>query len=127
MLWPRSNPPSSGRLVEESQHHEVQDQDTSPVFPFSGLSGDVANGNETEPTACQKECRSEQKALVACVDSIRSAKLAASSESSEISKESSRLSHEGSSSATPECLPLAVAAWTRCCEDANLREQDEKM
>ena len=64
------------------------------------------------PTACQRECSSQQKALTACVDSIRLVR-------------ESQSSSEETRSDTPQCLPLAIAAWTQCCEDANLREMKD--
>jgi hypothetical protein len=64
------------------------------------------------PTACQRECSMQQKALTACVDSIRAAR----------ENQSSSDGESGASSDTPECLLGAVAAWTKCCEEANLRE-----
>ena len=58
-----------------------------------------------ESTACQRECATQQKDLTSCVESIRSAR------------------EEGATSiGNPQCLADAVAAWTRCCEDANLKE-----
>ena len=74
---------------------------------------------EEEPTACQKECTSQQKALVLCVDSIRSARLA---DASDVHGEGDNQD----SSSTPECLPMAIAAWTTCCQEANDRERELK-
>ena len=34
--------------------------------------------------------------------------------------------HGSTSTDTPECIPMAVAAWTKCCEEANLRERGQK-
>ncbi|KAL7544204.1 hypothetical protein ACHAWF_007587 [Thalassiosira exigua] len=64
---------------------------------------------EVEPSACERLCSSEQKSLVACVDSIRAA------------REDGAGGGGGgaSAAAAPACLPAAVAAWTRCCEEAN--------
>lgn len=35
-------------------------------------------------------------------------------------------STSGMSNSTPQCLPGAVAAWTRCCEEANVRERERE-
>lgn len=71
---------------------------------------------KVEPTACEKQCASHQKTLVACVDSIRAAR-------SDDDGGASSGSGNGSSAADANaCLPMAVAAWTKCCEEANLRE-----
>jgi len=55
---------------------------------------------------------------VACVESIRAAKLQQAERSSDGGDGTT------TSTDTPECLPMAVAAWTKCCEEANLRQQD---
>eukprot|EP00578_Thalassiosira_sp_NH16_P007658 CAMPEP_0181117178 /NCGR_PEP_ID=MMETSP1071-20121207/22364_1 /TAXON_ID=35127 /ORGANISM="Thalassiosira sp., Strain NH16" /LENGTH=107 /DNA_ID=CAMNT_0023201509 /DNA_START=71 /DNA_END=394 /DNA_ORIENTATION=- len=82
-----------------------------------------AAATKVEPTACERECASHQKTLVACVDSIRSAR-----GSDAGADASSGGGGDGSSSSadTPACLPVAVAAWTKCCEEANLREDAAK-
>jgi hypothetical protein len=53
---------------------------------------------DKEVSACQLECKDQQKSVVACVDSIR---------------------EEGKTSA---CLAPAVQAWTKCCTKANMAE-----
>lgn len=70
---------------------------------------------------------------MACVESIRAARLKAerddgsSSASSTTTDCSDDDDDDGSTSTnTPECLPMAVAAWTKCCEEANLRERGQK-
>ena len=60
---------------------------------------------------------------MACVESIRAAKSANGGESEAATSGSSGTSGGGEAAAdTPACLPVAVAAWTKCCEEANLRE-----
>mmetsp|Transcript_233 Transcript_233/g.471 ORF Transcript_233/g.471 Transcript_233/m.471 type:complete len:89 (+) Transcript_233:39-305(+) len=80
-----------------------------PINPSNENSIPIAT--EVEPTACERECSSQQKALVTCVDSIRAA----------------RDNEDGGESTadSPECLPMAVAAWTKCCEEANVREKEK--
>jgi hypothetical protein len=56
---------------------------------------------DKEVSACQLECKEQQTAVVACVDSIR---------------------EEGKTSA---CLAPAVQAWTKCCTEANVAEKDD--
>lgn len=83
------------------------------------------------PTACQKECTSQQQTLVACVETIRASRQSVSSASSQTSASSDgddepQDSTSGMSNSTPQCLPGAVAAWTRCCEEANVRERERE-
>lgn len=55
-------------------------------------------GSATPPSACQLQCKKEQKELVSCMDTIRN-------------------------SGKNECLEGAVASWTQCCAAANTREE----
>ena len=57
---------------------------------------------------------------MACVDSIRAAKL----QQAERRSDGSDGDGDTTSTDTPECLPMAVAAWTKCCEEANLRQRE---
>ena len=59
------------------------------------------NGDNEQQSACELKCRSEQQALVSCVDFIRSEK------------------NHGYSSSPQSCLAPAVSAWTKCCSEAN--------
>lgn len=95
-----------------------------------GSDGKVTVAKEVEPSACELLCKIEQKELVQCVDSIRAAK-ASSSNTAGNSKESTSSSGEESTAETPACLPLAIAAWTKCCTEANdlqleQQQQEEK-
>ena len=93
-----------------------------------GNSNNITIAKEVEPTACDVQCKIQQKSLVSCVDSIR----AANNNSDGSSSEDNSNDGSGPSSTTadtPACLPLAIAAWTKCCSDANERariEEDEK-
>ncbi|KAL7535892.1 hypothetical protein ACHAXR_008738 [Thalassiosira sp. AJA248-18] len=82
---------------------------------------------EVEPSACEKQCSTQQKSLVSCVDSIRSAAAAAQQSGDGESSPSTDGGGDESTTtteSTPDsCLPMAVAAWTKCCEDANMREE----
>mmetsp|Transcript_14209 Transcript_14209/g.29004 ORF Transcript_14209/g.29004 Transcript_14209/m.29004 type:complete len:116 (-) Transcript_14209:960-1307(-) len=80
----------------------------------------ITIAKEVEPTACETECVDQQKSLVACVDSIRAAKLQQAEQRSDGSDDDGTTT----STDTPECLPMAVAAWTKCCEEANLRQRE---
>ena len=92
----------------------------------------ITIAKEVEPTACETECIEQQKTLVACVDSIRAARLQqAEAQQNNAAADGSSSSLEGdatttTSTDTPECLPLAVAAWTKCCEEANIRQRKEQ-
>lgn len=64
---------------------------------------------------------------MACVESIRAARLQQRQVEGEGEQQSG---DEGdatttTSTDTPECLSMAVAAWTKCCEEANLRQKDQ--
>ncbi len=93
----------------------------------------ITIAKEVEPTACETECTDQQKALVACVDSIRAARMQQAEQAVEQSDDGSP---DGggdgdgdattTSTDTPECLPMAVAAWTKCCEEANLRQKEQQ-
>lgn len=97
-----------------------------------GGDGRVTAVAKVEPSACEIQCKIEQNLLVSCVDSIRAAKASSSSDSTSNSKESASSSgdnDEESSAETPACLPLAIAAWTKCCTEANdlqLEQQQKK-
>ena len=82
----------------------------------------VTVAKEVEPSACELRCEIEQKELVSCVDSIRAAKASSSNAATAGNSEESTSSNgnnEESSAETPACLPLAIAAWTKCCTEAN--------
>jgi len=89
----------------------------------NGSDGKVTIAKEVEPSACELRCQIEQRALVSCVDSIRAAKASSSNAATSNSEESTSSSgdndDEESSAETPACLPLAIAAWTKCCTEAN--------
>ena len=98
-----------------------------------GGNGKVTVAKEVEPSACELQCKIEQKELISCVDSIRAAKAsssnAATSNSEESSSSDNNNDEESSAAETPACLPLAIAAWTKCCTEANdlqLEQQEEE-
>ena len=91
-----------------------------PIAPTADGAPPVAT--QVESSACERQCAAQQKALTACVDSIREAR-----EESDAEGESANGGGEAKSGvATPACLPLAVAAWTRCCQDASEREREHE-
>ncbi|KAL7451681.1 hypothetical protein ACHAWC_004205 [Mediolabrus comicus] len=98
----------------------------------SSPSSSITIAEEVEPSACEKECSEQQRTLVACVDSIRAARLQSQQQADETQDDDDESSRGGdggtttTSTDTPECLPIAVAAWTKCCEEANLRERKMK-
>ena len=61
---------------------------------------------------------------MACVESIRAARL--QSQQQQADDGDGDGGTNTTSTDTPECLPMAVAAWTKCCEEANLRERKMK-
>ncbi len=91
----------------------------------------ITIAEEVEPSACEKECTEKQRSLVACVDSIRAARLQSQQQQADETQDDDKSSSGDGGTATtstdtPECLPMAVAAWTKCCEEANLREREMK-
>ena len=102
------------------------------TFPINNSSGESSStpitvAKEIEPTACETECVEQHKSLVACVESIRAARLQQQQEDANDGQNSdgdgSDSNTTTTSTDTPECLPMAVAAWTKCCEEANLRQR----
>mmetsp|Transcript_5786 Transcript_5786/g.12550 ORF Transcript_5786/g.12550 Transcript_5786/m.12550 type:complete len:96 (+) Transcript_5786:31-318(+) len=87
-------------------------------FPINPSNEDSTTpiATQVEPTACERLCSSQQKALVACVDSIRAAR-------SNREDDESTNDEASSSSQAPACLSMAVSAWTKCCEEANIEEE----
>ena len=59
---------------------------------------------------------------MACVDSIRAARL--QQVEGEQQNDNDGDATTTTSTDTPECLSMAVAAWTKCCEEANLRQKE---
>ena len=87
----------------------------------------ITIAEEVEPSACERECVEQQRTLVACVDSIRAARLQSQQQQAdETQADDGGGGATTTSTDTPECLPMAVAAWTKCCEEANLREREMK-
>ena len=73
-------------------------------------------------TACERLCSDQQRAVVACVNSLRDAAAGASGGSDYdvdgIDPAASPTSAIDANRAS--CLSGAVMAWTRCCEEANV-------
>ena len=91
-----------------------------------GNSNNITIAKEVEPTACELQCKIQQKSLVSCVDSIRAAK--SNSGDGSYSNDNNNDGSGGPSSTaaeTPACLPLAIESWTRCCTDANEHARKE--
>ena len=64
---------------------------------------------------------------MACVESIRAARLQQQVEGEQQSVEGDDGDATTTTSTdTPECLAMAVAAWTKCCEEANLRQKEQQ-
>jgi hypothetical protein len=91
----------------------------------SSSSSSITIAEEVEPSACEKECTEQQRTLVACVESIRAARLQSQQQQTDDGDGDGGTTT--TSTDTPECLPMAVAAWTKCCEEANLREMKKKV
>lgn len=100
----------------------INPQNTSSTTNSSSPSP-ITIAEEVEPSACEKECVEQQKSLVACVESIRAARLQSQQRQADDGDGGATTT---TSTDTPECLPMAVAAWTKCCEEANLREREMK-
>ena len=69
---------------------------------------------DTSNSQCAKKCHSQQVAIVACIDSIRAAR--ESSSGAAAAAEESDPTH---TAGKVDCLAPVVAAWTKCCSDAN--------
>jgi hypothetical protein len=77
-------------------------------------------------TACERLCSEQQRALVACVNSIRDAAAGASGggDCDDYGIEPTTKNAAVATTSTIDanrasCLSGAVMEWTRCCEEAN--------
>ena len=79
-------------------------------------------------TACERLCSDQQRAVVACVNSLRDAAAGASG-GSDYDDDDGIDPATTNAAASPtsaidanraSCLSGAVMAWTRCCEEANV-------
>lgn len=79
-------------------------------------------------TACERLCSDQQRAVVACVNSLRDAAAGASG-GSDYDDDDGIDPATTNAAASPtsaidanraSCLSGAVMAWTRCCEEANI-------
>ena len=78
-------------------------------------------------TACERLCSDQQRAVVACVNSLRDAAAGASGGSDYDDDGIDPATTNAAASPTSatdanraSCLSGAVMAWTRCCEEANV-------
>lgn len=75
-------------------------------------------------TACERLCSDQQRAVVACVNSLRDAAAGASGGSDYDDDGIDPAAAASPTSAIDanraSCLSGAVMAWTRCCEEANV-------
>ena len=82
--------------------------------------------NADVATACERLCSDQQRAVVACVNSLRDAAAGASggSDYDDDGIDPATTAAASPTSATDanraSCLSGAVMAWTRCCEEANV-------
>lgn len=103
LFWPPSPSALGAGTTVHIIYHPTSHAKRDLVASITG-----SNQMSTTPSsACQRECTTEQKAVTSCVESIRAAR---------------ENGDDSTTSATPQCLAGAVQAWTRCCEEANLRE-----
>lgn len=72
----------------------------------------AAKPGDASNSQCAKQCQSQQAAIVSCIDSIRDARESNSAAPTEESDPTHAAGKVG-------CLPPVVAAWTKCCSDAN--------
>ena len=72
----------------------------------------AAKPGDASNSQCAKQCQSQQAAIVSCIDSIRAAR----ESSGATSTEESDPAH---TAGKVDCLAPVVAAWTKCCSDAN--------
>ena len=76
----------------------------------------AAKPGDASNSQCAKQCQSQQAAIVACIDSIRAARESSSGAAAATAAEESGPTH---TAGKVDCLAPAVAAWTKCCSDAN--------
>mmetsp|Transcript_17316 Transcript_17316/g.49586 ORF Transcript_17316/g.49586 Transcript_17316/m.49586 type:complete len:114 (+) Transcript_17316:294-635(+) len=74
----------------------------------------AAKPGDASNSQCAKQCQSEQAAIVSCIESIRAAR-----ESSDATGSNSGESDPTHTAGKVDCLAPVVAAWTKCCSDAN--------
>jgi hypothetical protein len=90
--------------------------------PPPKLLKDTGMMEEVLPSAsseCERLCSNQQRALVDCVDSIRRLHSDGGTNNDDTSATATTMT------ANTSCLPEAVMAWTRCCEEANLTGHKE--
>ena len=75
----------------------------------------AAKPGDASNSQCAKQCQSQQAAIVACIDSIRAARESSSGAAAAAAEESDPTHTAGK----VDCLAPVVAAWTKCCSDAN--------
>ena len=75
----------------------------------------AAKPGDASSSQCAKQCQSEQAAIVSCIESIRAARESIDATGGSGAEESDPTHTAGK----VECLAPVVAAWTKCCSDAN--------
>lgn len=75
----------------------------------------AAKPGDASNSQCAKQCQRQQAAIVSCIDSIRAARESSSGAAAPTTEESDPTHTAGK----VDCLAPAVAAWTKCCSDAN--------
>lgn len=101
-----------------SSEAQIADNGSGDLMSTLMANAQVVRGGESS-SPCEKQCRTEQAAIVECIDGIRAAR---ESDGSNTATDSS--SDPAHSSGKVECLAPVVAAWTKCCSDANNSSND---
>ena len=70
---------------------------------------------DASSSQCAKQCQREQAAIVSCIESIRAARESNDATGGSGTEESDPTHTAGK----VDCLAPVVAAWTKCCSDAN--------
>mmetsp|Transcript_14199 Transcript_14199/g.30814 ORF Transcript_14199/g.30814 Transcript_14199/m.30814 type:complete len:106 (-) Transcript_14199:438-755(-) len=103
-----------------SSEAQISDNGSGDLMSALMANAQVVRGGESSSSPCEKQCRTEQAAIVECIEGIRSAR--ESDGSNTTATDSS--SDPAHSSGKVECLAPVVAAWTKCCSDANNSSND---
>ena len=75
----------------------------------------VGKPGDASSSQCAKQCQIEQAAIVSCIESIRAARESNDATGGSGAEESDPTHTAGK----VDCLAPVVAAWTKCCSDAN--------
>lgn len=114
---------STCNAMSPSEAQTADDSSSSGLMDML-VAGNAQIMDARESSACEEQCRTEQAAIVACIDSIRSARESHEGNITGTSNTADDSESAGHTSGKVECMAPAVAAWTKCCSDANNSSAD---